>query len=296
MPGTDHLSCMRSPIRVLTVLGVSLLLATPAIAHAAPPAGPTDGVQPLERAHAHNDYEHARPLSDALSHGFRSVEADVWLVGDQLCIGHDAPDCSRTLESLYLDPLAEIAQVNGGEIYDGSTAPLRLYVDVKDGGPAVWDVLNDKLDDRPQLVSSWAGDREVTRAVEVVVSGQLANRTFDDPVRWATGDGRVLTPPPAGATSADLAVLSENWTKLFTWQGVGPMPADQRRKLEDLVARAHSGGHEIRFWATPDIDPVAREAVWRELVAADVDQINTDHLPALEEFLKAEDPTEQQAS
>jgi hypothetical protein len=30
----------------------------PISAHAEPVAGPTDGVQPLERAHAHNDYEH----------------------------------------------------------------------------------------------------------------------------------------------------------------------------------------------------------------------------------------------
>lgn len=284
---------MRSPIRVVTVLGVSLLLATPVAAHAAPPSGPTDGVQPLERAHAHNDYEHPRPLFDALSHGFRSVEADVWLVDGELCIGHDAPDCGRTLTSLYLDPLAEIARANGGSIYDGSTEPLRLYVDVKDGGPAVWKVLNDQLDDRPQLVTSWVDGREVTRAVEVVVSGQLANQTFDDRVRWATGDGRFTTPPPADATSADLVVLSDNWTKLFTWQGVGPMPADQRRKLHDLVDRAHADGHEVRFWATPDIVPDARAAVWRELVDADVDQINTDHLPELEEFLKSEDPTEQ---
>lgn len=283
---------MHSPTRVITALSVLLLLATPVAAHAAPPSGPTDGIQPLERAHAHNDYEHPRPLFDALSHGFRSVEADVFLVGGELCIGHDVPDCSRTLESLYLNPLAEIAQANGGSIYDGSTEPLRLYVDVKDGGPPVWDVLNDMLDDRPQLVSSWAGEREVTRAVEVVVSGQLANQTFDDPVRWATGDGRLGTPLPAGATSADLVVLSQNWTKLFTWLGIGPMPADQRRKLHDLVDGAHANGHEVRFWATPDIDPVGREAIWRELVDADVDQINTDHLPALESFLKSYDPTE----
>lgn len=277
---------------MITVLGAVLLLSAPVAAHAAPPSGPTDGVQPLERAHAHNDYEHPRPLFDALSHGFRSVEADVWLVGDQLCIGHDAPDCGRTLESLYLDPLSEIARANGGSVYDGSTEPLRLYVDVKDGGPAVWDVLNDKLDDRPRLVSSWVGDREVTRAVEVVVSGQLANRTFDDRVRWATGDGRIATPPPPGAIRADLVVLSENWTKLFTWQGIGPMPAGERSRLHELVDAAHADGREVRFWATPDIEPVGREAVWRELVAAGVDQINTDHLPELEAFLKSADPTE----
>jgi len=64
-------------------------------------------VKPLSRAHAHNDYEHARPLSDALDHGFCSVEADIWLVGDELLIGHDRKDlkAGRTLETLYLDPL-----------------------------------------------------------------------------------------------------------------------------------------------------------------------------------------------
>ena len=43
-----------------------------AVVRAAAPAGPV--------AHAHNDYEHARPLHDALARGFGSVEADIWLV------------------------------------------------------------------------------------------------------------------------------------------------------------------------------------------------------------------------
>src|SRR5262245_58578952 len=35
---------------------------------------------PLRQAHAHNDYEHPRPLFDALDQGFCSVEADIYLV------------------------------------------------------------------------------------------------------------------------------------------------------------------------------------------------------------------------
>ena len=63
---------------------------------------------PLRHAHAHNDYEHPRPLLDALDHGFTSVEADVFLVDGQLLVAHDPADLdpARTLESLYLDPLA----------------------------------------------------------------------------------------------------------------------------------------------------------------------------------------------
>ena len=49
---------------------------------------PLQGAEPvpLERAHAHNDYEHARPLLDALAHGFCSVEADVHLIERQLLV------------------------------------------------------------------------------------------------------------------------------------------------------------------------------------------------------------------
>ena len=42
---------------------------------------------PLFQAHAHNDYEHARPLHDALEHGFWSVEADIYLVDGELFQG-----------------------------------------------------------------------------------------------------------------------------------------------------------------------------------------------------------------
>ena len=42
---------------------------------------------PLGQAHAHNDYYHKRPLLDALSHGFCSVEADVFLKNGRLLVG-----------------------------------------------------------------------------------------------------------------------------------------------------------------------------------------------------------------
>src|SRR5689334_22425965 len=64
---------------------------------------------PLPRAHAHNDYEHARPLLDALDQGFGSVEADIYLVDGQLLVAHNRQDVKRerTLEKLYLAPLKQ---------------------------------------------------------------------------------------------------------------------------------------------------------------------------------------------
>ena len=65
--------------------------------------------RPLTNVHAHNDYEHTRPLLDALQHGFCSVEADVHLVDGQLLVAHSRLDVNpgKTLQALYLDPLRE---------------------------------------------------------------------------------------------------------------------------------------------------------------------------------------------
>ena len=63
-------------------------------------------------------------------------------------------------------------------------------------------------------------------------------------------------------------------------------PAAERVKLRELVKRCHDAGQRLRFWATPDQPGAARDALWRELVAADVDQINTDDLAGLAAFLR----------
>ena len=79
-------------------------------------------VTPLMRAHAHNDYEHGRPLLDALEQGFGSVEADVYLVDGSLLVAHyrDQVKEGRDLETLYLAPLAERVKKYGGSVYPGS--------------------------------------------------------------------------------------------------------------------------------------------------------------------------------
>src|SRR5437660_11055239 len=88
--------------------------------------------EPLKCGHAHNDYEHTRPLFDALDQGFCSVEADVFLVGDKLLIGHTQVSLrpERTLEALYLDPLRERVKANGGRLYKYGP-PAWLLIDVK---------------------------------------------------------------------------------------------------------------------------------------------------------------------
>ena len=257
---------------------------------------PRASVQPLERAHAHNDYEHERPLLDALDHGFTSAEADVWLVDGELYIGHDGPDPARTLRDTYLAPLAQRFRDNGGSIHRQWREPFRLLIDVKSEGTAAWPVLERELAAYPQLFTAYKGGKVHERAVTAVISGNRDLAAMQAATkRFSFYDGRMSDlggPLPASV----MPLISDNWTKHFTWQGVGAMPEAERAKLRTIVATAHARGQQVRFWATPDAALPNREAVWRELVAADVDVLNTDDLAGLQRFLLAKDPEEQAAA
>lgn len=92
------------------------------------------------------------------------------------------------------------------------------------------------------------------------------------------------------ASQTFMPLISDNSSSHFTWMGVGPMPEDERPKLQAIGAIAHSHGKRSRFWETPDAPGEATEAVWHELLEAGIDYLNTDHLDELQQFLLSNDP------
>ncbi|WP_330302914.1 MULTISPECIES: phosphatidylinositol-specific phospholipase C/glycerophosphodiester phosphodiesterase family protein [unclassified Streptomyces] len=276
--------------RALTTLGAALAgsVALPATYARASERG--HGPRPLWRAHAHNDYEHPRPLLDALDHRFGSVEADIYLVGDQLLVAHDPVelDPARTLESLYLEPLAARVKANHGSVYRGYRTPLQLLIDIKTEGSSTYLELDRHLRRYRHLFTTYADGRVHPGPVTAVISGDRAARTPMEAqsVRRAFYDGRLADLGSASPASF-IPLISDNWTLNFTWLGDGPFPDAEREKLRGIIAAAHARRQKVRFWATPDLAGPARDALWGELLAADVDYFNTDDLAGLEAFLDA---------
>lgn len=292
-------------MRGRTIVGAALAAATllgglaapasamPAPATTAPsvsaprPGCDVDLGEPHDAAHAHNDYEHERPLYDALSHGFTSVEADVWLVDGELLVAHDLVDVdpAKTLESLYLDPLEDLTRGRGRSVYPGWDGSLQLLIDIKSDGESTYAAVHEALAEHARLMTRSVHGKVRTGPVTAVISGNRPLETMRaQPVRYAFYDGR-SGDLGSGLPANLMPLVSDNWTKLFTWQGVGQMPAAERERLHAFVDQAHAAGYRVRFWATPDQPGAAREAVWTELAAAGVDHINTDDLPALDAFL-----------
>lgn len=241
------------------------------------------GVTPLPNAHAHNDYEQARPLWDALDHGFTSVEADVHLIGDTLYGAHDRPlfkNPAATLEALYLKPLAERIRQQGGKVLAGYNGPFFLMIDAKTNADSTYLALNRVLQQYRSLLTTGNRSKSQPGVVTVVLSGnrpvQLVARSKD---RLLALDGR---PGDLGKgyAPAVMPIVSDSYASQLSWRGKGEMPASEFQKLRQLAEQTHREGKKLRLWATPE-DP----AVWATLREAGVDFLNTDQLELLENFL-----------
>lgn len=245
-------------------------------------AWPSIAAEPLPHAHAHNDYEHTRPLLDALDHGFCSVEADIWLVDGALLVAHDRDkvDPQRTLAKLYLDPLRERVKANRGQVHSNGP-PFMILIDLKSAAEPTYAALRPVLEQYRDMLTEFTPTSTRTGAVTVVLSGNRPTQTVSgEKTRYAGIDGRL--PDLESNPSPHLVPLvSDNWTQHFQWRGNGPLAEADQNKLKSLVERAHTQGRKIRFWALPG----KREA-WHEMRRAGVDLINTDDLAGLQHFLQ----------
>ncbi|WOI57997.1 phosphatidylinositol-specific phospholipase C/glycerophosphodiester phosphodiesterase family protein (plasmid) [Palleronia sp. LCG004] len=249
-----------------------------------------DDVMPLAKAHAHNDYEHERPLLDALAHGFTGFEADIWLVGGELLVAHDEDEIEegRTLQSLYLDPLRKRVEENDGKVYSAEMdRPAMLLIDIKSDGAETYEVLSSVLEGYSDMLTTYRDGSMEPGAVTAVISGNRPREMMmDQDVRHAGYDGR-MDDLESDTPASFMPLLSDNWTNHFDWTGEGKMPDEERARLDEIVSTAHDKGWQVRFWATPDEAGPAREAIWTELDDAGVDRINTDDLAGLQEFLQS---------
>lgn len=117
-------------------------------------------------AYAHNDYENVTPLFDALSLGYRGVEADVFLIDGVLRVGHSRPLAERggSLDALYLVPLRSLVSRCGDLSSDAKK--FLLTIELKEASPRAYQALVSLLQRYEFGISSAYG-----KAVHVVLVG-----------------------------------------------------------------------------------------------------------------------------
>lgn len=240
-------------------------------------------VIPLPHAHAHNDYNHERPLLDALAHGFTSVEADVLLIDGQLYVGHDMPQGDHalpTLKELYLDPLQRIVHNHRGKVYPDYEGDFYLMIDIKTDAEATYEVLRDQLAAYASMLTYFEGGEIHKGAVTIFLSGNRPiARVQKEEKSLVAIDGR---PEDLGKdySSALMPFISQHFRGVVDWNGEGTIHNQEMQKLTELTAKAHAEDKKVRLWASPE-----NVNTWKVLMQAEVDLINTDKLSELQDFL-----------
>ena len=225
------------------------------------------------QAHAHNDYEHARPFLDAFTNGFTSVEADVHLRQGRLLIGHESVHAgSPDLTKLYLKPLDSLLKVHGNNFFSERGIKFCLMLDLKTDGLATLEAIKNELLKFPSLQNS--------NEIELLVSGQVPK------VEMLAGqfegfqiDGR---PEDLGKAipASRMPRISTRFGSIARTERHGNISAESLEKISALALQVHQEGKSLRLWAIPD-NPEA----WEQLLNAGVDVLNTDKLQALNHFL-----------
>jgi hypothetical protein len=233
------------------------------------------------------------PLYEAIAAGCTGVEADIWLEGDDLLVGHRKGSLSpdRTLKSLYIDPLTTILSnlnanlsTNSSEgIFDvDPTASLTLLIDIKTDGNATWPVLLDQL--APLRSGGWLSNWN--RMSKILVRGPVTvvgtgNTVFDLVV--AEEDRYVFFDAPLDELAQNSTYTSENsyYASVSLKKAVGVVwpwgPTDnQKQVMQKMISAASERGLLSRFWSIPSWPVSLRMRLWRFLVDSSVAMLNVD--------------------
>ncbi|KAI8268775.1 Altered inheritance of mitochondria protein 6-like protein [Colletotrichum sp. SAR11_239] len=231
-----------------------------------------------------------------------------------LLVGHDKPSLSqtRTLKSLYLDPLDEILDAQNREVTEGDAtrrgvfslqddAQIILLIDVKTDAKETWPVVLRQLEplhEKRYLTShnsSASSDtkKHLPAPLIVVGTGNLdmatlvanhSNNTTTYHEYHDTFFDAPLTDLPAANTTNETKYNTTNsvYASASFKQAIGSVrlgfSRTQRDKLRSQVQAAKSLGLQPRYWDIPDWPLKYRDYIWTELRAEGVEILSVDNV------------------
>lgn len=232
----------------------------------------------IRNGHAHNDYLHQRPLFTALENGFVSIEVDVFLHRGKMRVAHVplALGIRKTLTELYLQPLANYLDTTKAVLQN----PLILMIDFKTSAKPTYEQLKKEIIPFQKYLVGYSRNGVFQEGkIQLLISGSSPSREVtNEDTSYVRIDGSVHRVSDT-LHQRVITRYSSNWNNFFTWKGKGKMPEKEKALLNSLVNQAHQQHKDIRFYHIPD-----KPKVWRTLLDADVDWINTDRLADYRKF------------
>jgi rRNA biogenesis protein RRP5 len=259
-------------------------------------------------------------LYSALQAGCIGVEADVWLVEDELYVGHSKSSLApnRTLKNLYINPLLDVlakqnpttkfhpkpdSPPNG--VFDTDHAQtLVLLVDFKTDGPSLWPHVHAQLDPLRQkgLLTHFDGTSVKEGPVTVVATGDApfdlltSNSTFRDiffdaPLDRIAPDATPSNQNVGQDTSGNAPTTASAYNTTNSYYAstsfgaaIGTLWSNpsttQLERIRAQIKGAHQQGLKARYWETPSWPRGLRDHIWNVLLEEGADFLNVDDLKA----------------
>ncbi|MES2329338.1 MAG: alkaline phosphatase [Bacteroidota bacterium] len=229
----------------------------------------------IANVHAHNDYDHNVPFSQAHDLQLGSIEADVLWINDTLFVAHGAKYLKRDVlfEGSYLQKLANSVKENKGYAYADTSSVLQLLIDIKTDSLQTLNAVIKSIEKFPILVN---------RSVRFVITGnQLPAEQFNSYPAYILFDGKINDASHIRNINR-IGLFSADFSKYSKWKGEGDIPAADLALLKTDIAKAHALHRQIRFWGVPD-----NARTWRIMMDLGVDYINTDQIAEVARFVAA---------
>jgi hypothetical protein len=255
------------------------------------------GIVP-KNCHSHNDYWRSVPTYEALAAGCMSIEADIWLYGNDeldLVVSHSwrTTRPERNLRNLYLDPLMNIfinrnvsrASTEDKEVgvFDADpNASVILLIDFKGDGYKIWSVLMEQL--QPLFHQGWLtyfdGIQVVHGPLTIVGTGNtpfdLVRETYGDRIIFFDAPLDDISNPQYTAENSLYASVQMHKAIGRIW--FNDLKSGQIDTLKQQIKAAADKGLKSRYWDTPSWPISLRDKVWFTLTDNDVGVLNVDDL------------------
>lgn len=249
-----------------------------------------------KNCHSHNDYWRRVPLYQALAAGCVSVEADVWLTDDNdLLVGHsrESTTKTRTLRSLYLDPITNIFEQRNvsvsstshkdiGVFDTDSDISITLLIDFKSDGHKIWPVLQSQLKTlhEKNWLTHYDGKAMHQGPLTIVGTGntpfELVQQNSTDRYIFYDAPLRTIAEPQYNSTNSYYASTSFGAAIGRLW--LGRLNSKQESTMKKQIQAAEDKGLKSRYWDTPAWPISYRDHVWGKLMEMNAGMLNVDDL------------------
>jgi hypothetical protein len=250
-----------------------------------------------KNCHSHNDYWRRVPFYAAIAAGCTSVEADIWLTEEsELRVGHSwtSTTATRTLRTLYLDPIANIfghrnvstASTSNKETGMFDSDPNKstiLLIDFKSDGHKIWPVLQAQLQSFHEKgwLTYYDGTTLQRGPLTVVGTGstpfELVQQNSTNRYIFYDAPLRSISEPQYNTTNSYYASSNLKAAIGGMWFGRG-FTSKQEKMIKQQIQAADEKGLKSRFWDTPAWPISVRDSVWGKLMEYGVGVLNVDDL------------------